>query len=45
MDLPQDGKNLIILFGAGTKKKQQVDIEKARNLLKEYKERKRKQRS
>lgn len=40
--LAQDGKQLIILFGGGTKKGQQSDIEKARDLYQEYKERKRK---
>ena len=40
--LAQVGNNLIILFAGGTKKKQQVDIEKAKKLLKEYKSRKKK---
>jgi putative addiction module killer protein len=40
--LAQDGKNLIVLFGGGTKKKQQVDINKAKKLLREYKIRKKK---
>jgi len=40
--LAQDGKNLIILFGGGTKKKQQADIDRAKELLKEYKIRKKK---
>ena len=39
--LIQDGKNLIILFGGGTKKQQQKDIKKAIELSKEYKVRKR----
>jgi putative component of toxin-antitoxin plasmid stabilization module len=30
------------LFGGGTKKKQQADIERAKELYKEYKERKKK---
>ena len=38
--LAQDGKNLIILFGGGTKKQQQKDINKAIELSKEYKCRK-----
>lgn len=38
--LAQDGKQLIILFGGGTKKNQQSDIEKARELYQEYKRRK-----
>ena len=38
--LAQDGKDLIILFGGGTKKKQQSDIEKVKVLHKEYKQRK-----
>ena len=39
--LVQDGKNLIVLFGGGTKKRQQKDINKAIELSKEYKSRKR----
>lgn len=35
--LVQDGKNLIVLFGGGTKKQQQKDIKKAIELSKEYK--------
>ncbi len=38
--LAQEGTELIILFGGGTKKKQQKDIEEAMKLLHEYKERK-----
>jgi len=38
--LVQDGKNLIILFGGGTKKRQRKDIKKAIELSKEYKLRK-----
>jgi putative addiction module killer protein len=38
--LAQDGKSLIVLFGGGTKKKQQADIERAKELFKEYKTRK-----
>lgn len=38
--LAQDGKELIILFGGGTKKRQQSDINKALELFKEYKKRK-----
>jgi putative addiction module killer protein len=38
--LVQDGKNLIILLGGGTKKRQQKDIKTAKALYKEYKSRK-----
>ena len=38
--LLQDGKNLIVLFGGGTKKQQQKDIKKTIELSKEYKYRK-----
>lgn len=38
--LAQDGKQLIILFGGGTKKGQQLDIEQAKKLCQEYKKRK-----
>ena len=38
--LAQDGKELIILFGGGTKKRQQSDIQKALELFQEYKKRK-----
>ena len=38
--LAQDSKNLIILFGGGTKKKQKADIDQAMELFKEYKIRK-----
>ena len=38
--LVQDGKNLIVLFGGGTKKQQQKDINKAIALSKEYNVRK-----
>jgi putative addiction module killer protein len=40
--LAQDGKQLIILFGGGTKKNQQSDIEQAKELHQEYKRRKKK---
>ena len=40
--LAQDGKELIILFGGGTKKKQSRDIKKAKDLFEEYKVRKKK---
>ncbi|NJO99080.1 MAG: type II toxin-antitoxin system RelE/ParE family toxin [Pleurocapsa sp. CRU_1_2] len=40
--LAQEGKELIIMFGGGTKKKQQADINKAKELYQEYKERKKK---
>lgn len=38
--LAQDGKQLIILFGGGTKKGQQSDIDQAKKLCQEYKNRK-----
>ena len=38
--LAQDGLNLIILFGGGTKKRQSRDIENAKQLQQEYKARK-----
>ncbi|WP_420640914.1 type II toxin-antitoxin system RelE/ParE family toxin [Candidatus Leptofilum sp.] len=38
--LAQEGSELIILFGGGTKNNQQKDIEKAKDLLREYKARK-----
>jgi putative addiction module killer protein len=38
--LVQDGKQLIVLFGGGTKKDQQSDIEHAGELYQEYKRRK-----
>lgn len=38
--LAQDGKELIILFGGGTKKDQQSDINRAQELYQEYKQRK-----
>jgi len=37
--LMQDGDDLIVLFGGGTKKRQQKDILEARGLLREYKSR------
>ena len=40
--LAQEGKQLIILFGGGTKKKQQAGINRAKELYEEYKERKKK---
>lgn len=39
--LAKDGDSLIILFGGGTKKGQQRDIDKAKELNAEYKRRKR----
>lgn len=38
--LAKDGEQLIILFGGGTKQDQQSDIERAKELYKEYKKRK-----
>ena len=38
--LAKDGEALVILFGGGTKKSQQKDIEKAKALHVEYKQRK-----
>jgi putative addiction module killer protein len=38
--LIQDGKHLIVLLGGGTKKNQQSDIERAKLLSQDYKQRK-----
>jgi putative addiction module killer protein len=38
--LARDGEKLIVLFGGGTKRGQQRDIERAKDLLAEYKARK-----
>ncbi len=38
--LARDGEALIILFGGGTKKRQQADIDRAKALHEEYKARK-----
>ena len=38
--LARDGEKLIVLFGGGTKRGQQRDIERAKELLAEYKARK-----
>lgn len=38
--LVKDGETLIVLFGGGTKRGQQRDIDKAKELLTEYKARK-----
>lgn len=38
--LTLEDKQLIILFGGGTKKKQQADINRAKELYQEYKQRK-----
>jgi putative addiction module killer protein len=38
--LAKDGEKLIVLFGGGTKQRQQADIEQARALHDEYKARK-----
>jgi putative addiction module killer protein len=37
--LAKDGETLIILFGGGTKRRQEVDIERAKELHTEYKAR------
>jgi putative addiction module killer protein len=39
--LAQEGKQFILLFGGGTKKSQQPDIERTQELYQEYKRRKR----
>ncbi|MCK2041902.1 addiction module protein [Chromohalobacter japonicus] len=39
--LTRDGEQLIVLFGGGTKKRQQADIDNAKALRDEYKRRKR----
>jgi putative addiction module killer protein len=41
--LARDGDALIVLFGGGTKRGRQADIERARTLLAEYKARKKAQ--
>jgi len=41
--LAQDGDTLIVLFGGGTKRGQQQDINRAKELLAEYKSRKKAQ--
>lgn len=41
--LAKDGETLIVLFGGGTKRGQQLDIDQAKALLAEYKARKRAQ--
>ena len=38
--LAKDGERLIVLFGGGTKRRQQADIDRAKILHAEYKERK-----
>ncbi|MFQ5715864.1 MAG: type II toxin-antitoxin system RelE/ParE family toxin [Nitrospinales bacterium] len=38
--LGKDGEKLVILLGGGTKKRQQKDIDQAKELWKEYKKRK-----
>ena len=43
--LAKDGDKLIILFGGGTKKKQQKDIDRAKELHAEYKARKNRNKS
>jgi len=39
--LAKGGESLIVLFGGGTKRRQQADIERAKTLHAEYKKRKR----
>jgi putative addiction module killer protein len=39
--LAKDGESLIVLFGGGTKRRQQADIGRAKALHAEYKKRKR----
>ncbi len=41
--LGKDGEKLVILLGGGTKKRQQKDIDQAKELWQEYKKRKREQ--
>jgi putative addiction module killer protein len=41
--LAKDGDTLIVLFGGGTKRSQQRDIDRAKALLSEYKARKKRQ--
>ena len=41
--LAKDGETLIVLFGGGTKRGQQRDIDRAKLLLAEYKARKKEQ--
>lgn len=38
--LARDGEALVVLFGGGTKRRQQVDIDRAKDLYAEYKTRK-----
>ncbi|MGF1604026.1 MAG: type II toxin-antitoxin system RelE/ParE family toxin [Thermosynechococcaceae cyanobacterium] len=38
--LAQEGQHLIVLFGGGTKKTQQSDIQRAKDLFQEYSQRK-----
>ena len=42
--LAQDGQDLIVLFGGGTKKRQRADITQALQLHQEYKDRKQRMR-
>ena len=43
--LVKDGSDLIVLLGGGTKLRQQADIDRARSLFKEYKNRKSKKKT
>ncbi len=40
----EDGERIVILLGGGTKKRQQNDIDNARELWREYKNQKREER-
>lgn len=40
MSLAKDGESLIVLFGGGTKRRQQADLDRAKALHAEYKARK-----
>jgi len=42
--LGRDGEKLVILLGGGTKRRQQADIDRAKQLWKEYKRNKKEKR-